>query len=226
MLPMDGFVVRCIFGRAGCELAPLLTSPAGGGGTAPSPRAGRAGADKGTSLEFTVCGARTLFRPHPQPLSHCVGEGCRGARRCALQRVPPLPPAGEGDKGGEGNTAHLLVHACAGKNSPCFKDFVPNRCTLTRRAGADKGTSLEFTVCEARTLFRPHPQPLSHSVGEGCRGARRCVPPLPQAGEGDKGGEGNTAHLPVHACAGKNSPCFKDFVPNRCTLTRKGWGGG
>ena len=89
--------------------------------------------DKGTSLEFSVCEARTLFRPHPQPLSHWVGEGGRGARRCALQRVPPLPQAGEGDKGGEGNTAHLLVHACAGKNSPCFKDFVPNRCTLTRR---------------------------------------------------------------------------------------------
>jgi hypothetical protein len=34
-------------------------------------------ADKGTSLEFTVCEARTLFRPHPQPLSHCVGEGRR-----------------------------------------------------------------------------------------------------------------------------------------------------
>jgi len=32
-------------------------------------------ADKGTSLEFTVCGVRTLFRPHPQPLSHAVGEG-------------------------------------------------------------------------------------------------------------------------------------------------------
>jgi hypothetical protein len=54
------------------------------------------GADKGTSLEFTVCRARTLFRPHPQPLSHCVGEGCRGARQCALQRVPPLPPCGRG----------------------------------------------------------------------------------------------------------------------------------
>jgi hypothetical protein len=180
MLPMDGFVVRCIFGRAGCELAPLLTSPAGGGGTAPSPRAGRAGADKGTSLEFTVCEARTLFRPHPQPLSHCVGEGCRGARRCALQRVPPLPQAGEGDKGGE-------------------------------------GTSLGFAVRRERTLFRPHPQPLSHCVGEGSR----AFPLARPAGEGDKGGEGNTAHLPVHACAGKNSPCFKDFVPNRCTLTRR-----
>ena len=148
MLPMDGFVVRCIFGRAGCELAPLLTSPAGGGGTAPSPRAGRAGADKGTSLEFTVCEARTLFRPHPQPLSHCVGEGCRGARRCALQRVPPLPPAGEGDKGGE-------------------------------------GTSLGFAVRRERTLFCPHPQPLSQSVREECRGARRRA--LPRVGEGRRG---------------------------------------
>ena len=72
-----------------------------------------------------------FFRPHPQPLSHSVGEGCGGAWRCALQRVPPLPPAGEGDKGGEGNTACLPVHACAGKNSPRFKDFVPNRCILT-----------------------------------------------------------------------------------------------
>ena len=68
--------------------------------------------------------------PHPQPLSHAVGAGCRGARRCALQRVPHPPPAREGDKGGEGNTVRLPVHACAGKNSPCFKDFVPNRCTL------------------------------------------------------------------------------------------------
>jgi hypothetical protein len=105
-------------------------------------------ADKGTSLEFTVCEARTLFRPHPQPLSHCVGEGCRGARRCALQRVPPLPQAGEGDKGGEGNTAHLSVHACAGKNSPCFKDFVPNRCTLTSLDKGGEGREWGDSACE------------------------------------------------------------------------------
>jgi tetraacyldisaccharide 4'-kinase len=39
----------------------------------------------------------------------------------------------------------------------------------------------------------PHPQPLSHEVGEGCRGARRCALPFPlarEAGEGDTGGEG------------------------------------
>jgi len=122
-------------------------------------------ADKGTSLEFTVCEARTLFRPHPQPLSHCVGEGCRGARRCALQRVPPLPQAGEGDKGGEGNTAHLPVHACAGKNSPCFKDFVPNRCTLTRgdTGGEDKRACLPCCNCARKN--RAHSR---DSVPNGC----------------------------------------------------------
>jgi tetraacyldisaccharide 4'-kinase len=39
--------------------------------------------------------------PHPQPLSHPVGEGCRGARRCALP-FPLARLAGEGDTGGEG----------------------------------------------------------------------------------------------------------------------------
>ena len=32
---------------------------------------------KGTSLGFAVCSERTPFCPHPQPLSHCVGEGSR-----------------------------------------------------------------------------------------------------------------------------------------------------
>ena len=46
------------------------------------------------------------------------------------------------------------------------------------------------------------------------------------AGEGDKGGEGNTARLPVHACAGENSPYCRDSVPNRCTLISPVHGGG
>ena len=44
------------------------------------------------------------------------------------------------------------------------------------------------------------------------------IPLSREAGEGDKGGEGKKARLPVHACAGKNSPCRSDSVPNRCTL--------
>jgi hypothetical protein len=162
-----------------------------------------------------VCGVRTLFRPHPQPLSHCVGEGRRA--QCFWSAEAPASAWAEAS----------LPHS-----------IIP----LSRPAGegdkADKGTSLEFTVCGVRTLFRPHPQPLSHSVGEERRA--RCfwsaeapasawaeaslphsiIPLSRPAGEGDKGGEGNTARLPVHACAGKNSPRFKDFVPNRCTLTR------
>jgi len=41
--------------------------------------------------------------PHPQPLSHRVGEGCRcrSARRCTT-RLPLARSAGEGDTGGEG----------------------------------------------------------------------------------------------------------------------------
>ena len=39
--------------------------------------------------------------PHPQPLSHGVGEGCRGARRCALP-FPLARLAEGGDTGGEG----------------------------------------------------------------------------------------------------------------------------
>jgi hypothetical protein len=51
--------------------------------------------------------------PHLQPLSHRVGEGCRGARRCAL---PLSRPAGEGDTGGEGDKARLLRRNSARKN--------------------------------------------------------------------------------------------------------------
>jgi hypothetical protein len=39
--------------------------------------------------------------PHPLPLSHCVGEGCRGERWFA-RAFPLSRRAGEGDTGGEG----------------------------------------------------------------------------------------------------------------------------
>ena len=54
-----------------------------------------------------------LFCPHPPPLSHLVGEGCRGAARRPLSverklrfrtPYPPRPLVGEGGKGGEGKT--------------------------------------------------------------------------------------------------------------------------
>ena len=152
------------------------------------------------------------------------------ARRVALTPLPPLP------QGGRGGTRCRAQRRAPLR--PSLAALVARHFLKTPSLRSDKGTSLEFTVCEARTLFRPHPQPLSHCVGEGRRAqcfwsaeapasawAEASLPhsiiPLSRpAGEGDKGGEGNTARLPVHARAGKNSPRFKDFVPNRCTLTR------
>ena len=66
-------------------------------------------------VQIAYCRDRGLFCPHPQPLSHRVGEGCRGERRFALRCYPPLPPAGEGDTGGEGKKRLLprMLAACA-----------------------------------------------------------------------------------------------------------------
>jgi hypothetical protein len=94
---------------------------------------------------------------------------------------------------------------------------------------ADKGTSLGFAVGRVRPLFAltPSPSPTLWERGVGARGSAPCSAfPLSRlVGEGDKGGEGNTARLPVHACAGENSPCCRDSVPSRCTLVRQGVGG-
>jgi hypothetical protein len=123
----------------------------------------------------TSCRTDVPLPAHPQPLSHSVGEGCRGALQCALQRVPPLPQAGEGDKGGEGNTARLPVHACAGKNSPCLRDSLPNRCTLIRTLsplikggeGREWGDSAR-AACEfcPRDWYNANALP-RHTAGEG-----------------------------------------------------------
>jgi tetraacyldisaccharide-1-P 4'-kinase len=51
--------------------------------------------------------------PHPQSLSHEVGEGCRGERRFALRRLPPRLRAGEGDKGDEGFLSPTYTAAIA-----------------------------------------------------------------------------------------------------------------
>jgi hypothetical protein len=119
-----------------------------------------------------MCEVRTLFRPHPQPLSHRVGEGRRGARRCALPlRLACL--AGEGDTAG-------------------------------------KGTSFEFAVCEVRTLFRPHPQPLSHRVGEGCRGERRFA--QRQVSPSPASRERGTQLVRVHRLSSLCARCARFFA--------------
>ena len=70
-------------------------------------RARRRAPHKGTH-SGSLRGERTrFFRPHPQPLSYCVGEGSRA--------FPLARLAGEGDKGGEGKKMRLPALACAGK---------------------------------------------------------------------------------------------------------------
>ena len=66
------------------------------------------------------------------------------------------------------------------------------------------------------------PSPTLWARGVGAHGGAPCCafPLSREAGEGDKGGEGNKARLPVHACTGENSPRCRDSVPNRCTLVR------
>ena len=60
---------------------------------------------------------------------------------------------------------------------------------------------------EQTRFFRPHPQPLSHAVRERGVGAHGGAFPLSrEAGEGDTGGEGNTARLPNNARTGQMAP--------------------
>jgi len=164
MLPMDGFVVRCVFGRAGCELAPLLTSPAGGGGTqAPSPRVGRVGVLMrghrfGTESlrqgRFSPRGrerADAPFCPHPlcPPLPRGGRGGiCRGDGPVApaVRPYTPLPRSGRG-AGGEGEKACVpytpLPRSGRGAGGEGEKACVPctrrnKRCPLIRGWGGGK----------------------------------------------------------------------------------------
>ena len=62
--------------------------------------------------------------------------------------------------------AHLTVHACAGKKSPCCRDSVPNRCTLVR-AGEGKHTP---------TPLQNLPAPADNRTRTELPGVRRDVP--------------------------------------------------
>ena len=84
------------------------------------------------------------------------------------------------------------------------------RTNLPPSVMSDRGPSLGFAVVRERTLFCPHPQPLSHAVGEGSR----AFPLSRPAGEGDTGGEGNPARLPATLPLGKNRACPQDSLPN------------
>jgi len=169
-------------------------------------------ADKGTSLGFTVCRARTLFRPHPQPLSHRVAAGCRGACFFALT---PSPSPTLWARGTVCRVRTLFrphpqlvrVHSLGSlwTGSARFSALTPSPSPTMWERGEPSADM--FGVLK-RQLQHQAEAALPHST----------IPLSRLAGEGDKGGEGKKARLPAHASAGGNRPCRSDSVPNRCTL--------
>jgi hypothetical protein len=129
---------------------------------------------------------RILYSPHPQPLSHRVAAGCRGERRCALLRVPPLPPVAAECRGARrfarsrvpprppvaaecrgarrfalplfSSLARLPNGACVGKNCLCPNNPTLDRCALTLNRSA-RGVSLNSRV--AHLILNPRKIPLN-----------------------------------------------------------------
>ena len=88
-----------------------------------------------------------------------------------LEMADVSPPLTWGERAGSGGILHaqqfVSFDGAIGIIPIAGTQFTKTSEIETPSFWSDKGTSLEFTVCEARTLFRPHPQPLSHDVGEG-----------------------------------------------------------
>jgi hypothetical protein len=68
-------------------------------------------ADKGASLRFVVRGVRTLFCPHPRPLSHRVGEGVGAHGSAPCGAFPLACEAGEGNAADKGTPATHIWRA-------------------------------------------------------------------------------------------------------------------
>ena len=135
----------------------------------PSPTLWERGAARGHvwSAEALASAWAEASLPHSIiPLSRKAGEGDKGVR--AKRRACPFTPARR-------------------KSPPpqrfCTEPMYPyqprgrgrNRDSLPARGeGSDKGTALGFAAWGTDALFRPHPQPLAHSVGEGSR-ALTCL---------------------------------------------------
>ena len=63
------------------------------------------------------------------------GGSSASALHIPLSHIPLSRLAGGGDTGGEGKRACLPCCNCAQKNRACFRDYVPDGCTLTRGVG-------------------------------------------------------------------------------------------
>jgi glutamine synthetase adenylyltransferase len=92
-------VLRMPTSSAGSSPSTPWTSPSSAGSSPSTPWTSPSSAGSSPSTPWTSPSS-AFVSPHPQPLSHCVGEG---------SRVFPLSRlAGEGDTGGEGTYSSLL----------------------------------------------------------------------------------------------------------------------
>ena len=127
-------------------------------------------------------GARRCALPHPQPLSHRVGEGCSDARWCALlipiarsESINSPPPSGSPRFArGTEKRARSVPPACRGN----LKELI----RVHRLSSLCAGFARFFALT-------PSPSPPAGARGVGAHGsAPSCAFPLSRkAGEGDKG---------------------------------------
>jgi hypothetical protein len=139
-------------------------------------------ADKGTSLRFTVCRMSAPFCPHPQPLSHRVGERCRGARLFALPLFSPSPAARErGTQGVRAKERACLAATAHGKLAPAPEILCRGRscaCSVCMSKSYREGTY--YANRKGRVYNCPPPlgsprfargtEPRARSVPPACRG--------------------------------------------------------
>ena len=208
MLPMDGFVVRCIFGRAGCEIRLAASS----------------GSDMGTAAVYEISGAGVSCSPCPLclPLPR-GGRGGYGVRKRSFRptlvvgALPCAPTPLSHPVGAYGVRKRSLRPTLVVGALPCAPT------SLSHPVGAYGVRKRSFRPT-LKGAARRAPTPLSHPVGAyGVRkrsfrptlkgAARRAPTPLPPCGRG-AGGEG------YKKCAYSARSELK-----RCTLIR-GRGGG
>jgi hypothetical protein len=165
---------------------------------------------------------RALLRPHPQPPLPRGGRGVSRARTCleGMKARSCLHQAAAAL--GHATIALSRLSGSGGRTGVRAYQRAACPCSRIRCGRGAPASALLCRTAVPLSALTPSPSPTLWARGVGAHGGAPCCAfPLSRlAGEGDKGGEGNKARLPVHACTGENSPRCRDSVPNRCTLVR------
>jgi hypothetical protein len=101
--------------------------------------------------------------PHSIITAWARGVGAHGGAPCCA--FPLARHAGEGDKGGEGNTARPPVHAHAGKIAPASAILCRTDVPLSAAGGGDKGGEGKTHPIPCKTcLYLPTIEPARNSL--------------------------------------------------------------